>query len=141
MPGVSFFVDPGFEPIRQHIDRLSTQVDDMSDFFEDVGLAITASTIRRMNQGLRPDGQPQKPVNRGGTPLVDTGVHLRDTMTYGASRGSVESGTNSVIGAIHQFGGKTGRNKSTKIDERPYLGLSTDDVLEIEALTLEYLDV
>ena len=36
-------------------------------------------------------------------------------------------GTNKVYAAIHQFGGKAGRNRETTIPARPYLGLSNTD--------------
>ncbi len=35
-------------------------------------------------------------------------------------------GTNLEYAAIHQFGGRTGRNKATKITARPYLPIDDD---------------
>lgn len=40
-------------------------------------------------------------------------------------------GTNKDYAAIHQFGGKAGRNKKVEIPARPYLSLTTNDEKQI----------
>ncbi len=42
-------------------------------------------------------------------------------------------GTNVGYGAIHQFGGKTGRHESVELPARPYLPLTGDNELQPEA--------
>ena len=41
---------------------------------------------------------------------------------------------------IHQFGGMAGRNRSTEIPARPYLGLSAEDRDEILDAASDYLE-
>ncbi len=45
-----------------------------------------------------------------------------------------EVGTNKVYAAIHQFGGRAGRNHASIIPARPFLGLGADDKAEIIAI-------
>lgn len=48
--------------------------------------------------------------------------------------------TNKIYAAIHQFGGKAGRNKSATIPARPFLALRDDDIREIRDAIADYLD-
>lgn len=65
--------------------------------------------------------------------LVESIQHL----VYGAE--AVEIGSNLVYAATHQFGDPARRVKGQtwSIPARPYLGLSTDDLDELEALILD----
>jgi len=40
-------------------------------------------------------------------------------------------GTNKIYAAIHQFGGKAGRNKNVEIPARPYLKVGNEENAEI----------
>lgn len=48
-------------------------------------------------------------------------------------------GSNKDYAAIHQLGGKAGKNKKVKIPTRPYLQLTDDDFEEILDTTEKYL--
>jgi len=48
-------------------------------------------------------------------------------------------GSNLPYAAIHQLGGKAGKNKSANIPARPYLSLTEDDYKEILQKTQKYL--
>lgn len=48
-------------------------------------------------------------------------------------------GTNKAYAAIHQFGGKAGRNKKNEITARPYLELGEKDKAEILKISEDYL--
>lgn len=48
-------------------------------------------------------------------------------------------GSNLPYAAIHQKGGKAGRNKKVEIPARPYLKLSDDDFEEILDVTEKFL--
>ncbi len=48
-------------------------------------------------------------------------------------------GSNLPYAAIHQLGGKAGKNKSANIPARPYLNLTEDDYKEILQETQKYL--
>ena len=52
---------------------------------------------------------------------------------------SVVIGSNLPYAAIHQLGGKAGKNKSANIPARPYLNLTGDDYKEILQETQKYL--
>jgi phage virion morphogenesis protein len=55
--------------------------------------------------------------------LTDYG-HLRRSLIYEAfPDGSVLFGSNVIYSRIHQEGGKAGRNRSAKIEPRPFLGV------------------
>ena len=57
---------------------------------------------------------------RDGQTLQDTGRLMGSVSTDHDDRQAVV-GTNVVYGAIHQFGGKTGRNESVELPARPFL--------------------
>lgn len=65
--------------------------------------------------------------------------HLRNSITFRASRTGVEIGTNLAYGALHQFGGQAGRGRKITVPARPYLGLSAADEDKIEGLAQDYL--
>jgi phage virion morphogenesis protein len=48
-------------------------------------------------------------------------------------------GTNKVYAAIHQFGGKAGRNKKVEVSARPYLKLENSDLNDIKTSVQKYL--
>ena len=52
---------------------------------------------------------------------------------------SVVIGSNLPYAAIHQLGGKAGKNKSANIPARPYLNLTENDYKEILQETKKYL--
>ena len=75
----------------------------------------TLSARRKRNR--RPSKYPQ------GITLADTGTLLK-SINYKRWRNGVSIGSNLVYARIHQLGGRTGRNRSTKIPKRPYLFFS-----------------
>jgi len=71
--------------------------------------------------------------------LVGPGGHLVNSINWQADRDSVAIGTNRVYAAIHQFGGKAGRNKKVTIPARPYMVVQDEDLVEINAVLEDYL--
>lgn len=69
------------------------------------------------------------------TTLVDT-KDLMNSIEFLVHEGKkrVEIGTNLDYAAIHQFGGRTGKNKKTKIPKRPYLYFTSVNRLFIKRL-------
>lgn len=139
MSGVGIHIEADFQPIYSVFGKMVKEGSDTSELMDAVGLAMVSSTVDRFSTGSGPDGSKWKPVLRGGSPLVDEGL-LRGSMTYLYSDDEVLWGSNMVYAAIHQFGGKAGRNKSVKIDARPFVGVSDDDEAEIEALAYDFLE-
>lgn len=105
--------------------------------FGEIGSQLASSVAQRFKDGVDPDGNPWEPSERakreGGKTLVDHEV-LKSSITYNAYTDSVEVGSNMVYAAIHQFGGKTGRNHATTLVARPFLGINADDEDEIEGI-------
>jgi len=88
---------------------------------DEIGGALVASTQRRFEAGVGPDGAPWKPSRRaqkeGGKTLVDTGRLLRSIthrVSVSGSQAELEVGTNVVYAGIHQFGGTIKRRARTQ---------------------------
>jgi len=109
---------------------------------EEIGEMLTSSTVERFDTSTAPDGTPwpisQRAEKEGGKTLVDTG-RLRGSIGYEASPDQVVVGSNLVYARIHQLGGKTGRGHAVTMPERPYLGISEDDIKEARAILADHL--
>lgn len=64
---------------------------------------------------------------------------LASSITSKFDENSAVVGTNKVYAAIHQLGGKAGRNKKVKIPARPYLLISDSEINVIKRESEEYL--
>ena len=71
-------------------------------------------------------------------PLTKTGA-LRRSITTKVFRNRFTVGTSIPYSAIHQLGGKAGRNKSVKIPARPYLIFQKIDIENINQLVSDYI--
>lgn len=65
---------------------------------------------------------------------------LAASITGEYSQNSAMVGTNKEYAAIHQFGGKAGKNKKVEIPARPYLNLDEKDLNNILKTALNYLE-
>lgn len=112
--------------------------------FEEIGAYLDSSVEIRFKDGIDPDGnqwQPsQRALNEGDNTLVDFG-HLRDSITHAVflDGSGVEHGSDMVYSAIHQFGGKAGRNHSVELVARPFIGINADDEDEIKGIRDDFL--
>ncbi|NDV18265.1 phage virion morphogenesis protein [Pseudodesulfovibrio sp. JC047] len=82
------------------------------------------------------------PAELGGLSLglVDKGASgLMGSIGYEASTNDVVWGTNKVYARIHQLGGETGRGHAVTLPERPYIGISEDDIDEARAILADHL--
>ncbi len=82
---------------------------------------------RRKKQGLWPGKILQA---RG-----DLAASVQSSFT----KNSAIVSTNIIYAALHQFGGRAGRNKSATIPARPFLALREDDIKEIKDAIADYL--
>lgn len=113
-----------------------------------------SSTQQRFVDEKSPDGEKWKSTRRGGQVLRDTG-RLFGSLTQKATLTTAQWGTNVIYAAIHQFGGtikpkKQGgrlvfrglngmvRVSQVKIPSRPFLGITTEDRREIDALVTDW---
>lgn len=125
--------------------RLAAVLSHPEDIMDRIGRYLVASTHRRFERERAPDGTPwlksARAIAEGNRTLTDTG-RLRGSIEYtltDSGRG-VEIGTNVVYAAIHQFGGRAGRERRAKIPARPYLGVDEHDrdtILRIVAHAIE----
>lgn len=123
---------------------------DFGKVHDEIGEYLVSETHERFKKGVGPDGKAWPPSRRasaeGGQTLVDSKV-LQNSMTFKASAGRVEVGTNDKRAAVHQNGAtikakrakflkfKVGdqwvAKKQVKIPARPFLGISDHDQVEI----------
>lgn len=105
---------------------------------DDIGAGLHTLTMDRFLTSTSPHGITWEPSIRalleGGKTLVDQG-HLRDSFTWQIFMGldGLEFGSDMIYAAIHQSGGKAGRNHAVELPARP--------ILPDEDLPDEYLDV
>lgn len=103
-----------------------------------LGETVLRSTRERAARQVDPSGIPWRPLSeeyakhkarkRPGVPILKFDFHmLGDQLDYQVHDDFVELGTNAVYGAIHQFGGKTGRGHKATMPSRPFLGVSDED--------------
>jgi len=66
---------------------------------------------------------------------------LAASVTWLATSNQAVVGTNKIYAAIHQFGGEAGRKPArVQIPGRPFLGLTENDLKEIEEILKRYID-
>ena len=118
--------------VRAALRRLVATVAAPRATFDRIGAYLVTATLDRFDREQGPDGKPwQKSIRAmadGGLTLTDHG-DLRGSITHNVAGDGreVRVGSNLVYAAIHQFGGKAGRNKSVTLPARPYLGISARD--------------
>lgn len=90
--------------------------------------SIVGTMESAVTQNFEVGGRPEwkKLKLRQGTPLVDT-ENLMASITSEYNNNEAIVGTNEPYAAIHQFGGKAGRNKRAEIPKRPFLTLTEED--------------
>jgi len=96
------------EPALEEVAGYKLRASDATPMFANIGLAMVTSIQHRFETGIAPDGSPWPPslrvLARGGKTLIESGRLFR-SITFQASRSSVDIGSNVVYAAIHQFGG------------------------------------
>lgn len=128
-----------------------------------LGAAMRSSTLKRFKRSQGPDGRKWKTSIRAATEdgktLIDSG-QLRSSIRTRSDASGFAVGTNAKHAATHQFGekGRTIRAKNKKvlrfrvdgqwiskkkvritIPARPFLGLSDDDMEEIQATVEDFI--
>ena len=116
--------------LRQSLSALDLAATDLSPVMRKIaGTLLTETPLNFLDEG-RPGWIPSLAAEeRDGQTLQQTGRLMGSIDTdYDDRQAAV--GTNVVYGAIHQFGGEAGRNKSVEILARPYLPLTEDGELQ-----------
>ena len=143
MAGVSIHVTGQIKEFEGKLYLLATL--DWRDMHREFGEAILTSTMARWKKEVNPTGRPWTPLSprtlkrkRGERILVEHRT-LQNSITYRAYSDRVIVGSNVVYAGIHQFGGFAGRGRKVKIPARPYLGVSQEDLEELEGIVNEKL--
>ena len=123
-----------------------------------IGEALVSSTKKRFEDECGPDGQEWSKSHRaraeGGKTLSAT-ARLKNSITYRAGATNVEIGTNVKYAHVHQngmeikpktakflrfqIGGMWAKKKKVTIPARPFLGISDDDVAEIDGTIADHI--
>ncbi len=138
MAGVSVLIKGDWSRFRNRLNRL-TRID-WTGLHQDLGEALLTGTMQRWKEEKDPTGKhwvghdpDVKAKDRSKQILVETRT-LQNSITYKAESDKVVVGTNVVYARIHQYGGFAGRGRKVKIPARPYLGISQDDLEEMQAI-------
>lgn len=153
--------------VKLQIDGLNTALNGIekissaaarADLMDRIGAYGVASTQDRFLDETSPEGQKWKKSRRarddGGQTLRDSNI-LFQSLTHNASAQAAEWGSNLIYAGIHQNGGDIvpknaaalvfnigGRKVITQkvtMPARPYLGLSSDDEVEIQAIADDWV--
>lgn len=134
--------------------ELEARLGDLRTPLNDIAEYLHRSTDDRFRQQIGPDGSPWVPLSattlarKKGTRILRESGTLQDTLRHQVSGDELSFGTDRLYGAVHQFGQPSGGSGKTRrgapipwgdIPARPYLGLSTEDKLEILAIITQYL--
>jgi len=102
--------------------------------FNIAGQILTKSVRKNFTSQGRPTkwqdlAESTKKKKKGNKILINRGMAggLMGSINYQSTNSDVRVGTPKVYGAIHQFGGKAGRNKKTTIPQREYLLIQPED--------------
>ncbi len=135
MAGVQLKLDMDADDAFAGFKRLVALGVDPSQELNLIGAALEDSTLERFETNIAPDGTPWPPSARAqaqhGQTLVDTS-RLRDSIGYEVTAEELTLGSNVIYAAIHQGGGKAGRNLAVELPARAFLGVSESDQTVID---------
>ncbi len=131
----------GLGPIQERLKNLGAL--QMAEVMDAVGQLVEGQTHRRIREEqTTPEGAPfaewspeYAATRKSGQKKLFSGGDLDDSIQHflDPAGGQVEIGTNLVYAATHQFG-------RGGIPARPFLGLSGENLREIDRLVTEILD-
>lgn len=107
------------------IARVAQRADDLTPFFTEWGTFLVTSTQRRFHAQVDPTGMPWTPLapstlkrkaKRARTRILHDQGHLRQSLTFLATRTELQVGTNMPYGPTHQFGAIIHRYAHTRTD-------------------------
>lgn len=137
----------GIDEVIKGLNELKKKVKNLTPVMNEIGNYIKNESELSFEKQQSPFGEKWKPLSvatltpmisytkkgkvskaseqalKGRLILVRSG-RLVNSITYKADASSVTIGTNLIYAAIHQFGGKAGRNRAVNIPARPYMPIS-----------------
>lgn len=138
------------QEILDKISELAKRGEDLRPLMKNIAGVFADSTEENFAKEGRPDKwvdlsqitkDKRKEINKwpGMILQVDGGLASSISTDYGDDYALI--GSNKEYAAIHQLGGKAGRNKKVKIPARPYLKLTEEDYAEILDKVEKYLNI
>jgi len=128
--------------------ELKNKIGNFEAFFKNAGEVLLENTKQRFTDETDPDGNRWKELSpaykkkkKGHKILQELGENggLSGTLAYHATPDALLIGSVKKYAAIHQLGGKTGKNHAATIPARPYLGLSKKDLDDLSNLIDDFL--
>lgn len=139
--GIRLSYEINSKPLHELLSRIANA--DTRLMFDEVGGYLDSEVSQRFKEGVDWQGNALAPSIRaemeGGKTLVNFG-HLRDSYTHNVflDGKGVEHGSDMIYSAIHQFGGKTGRNHAVEMPIRAVMGINSDDEAEISNIVEDF---
>lgn len=115
---------------------LAKKCENLRSLMKNIAGIFASSTEENFKNEGRPDKwtdlkditkAKRKKINKWPGQILQVEDLLASSITTFYDDESAVIGTNQPYAAIHQLGGKAGKNKSVEIPARPYLKLSDDD--------------
>ena len=125
--------------LNQVLDKLFEKTSNLKPLMKNIAGIMADAVEKNFKQEGRPEWANLKEstiklrTKKGNWPgkILQMRGELAASITSEYSENSAIVGTNKAYAAIHQFGGKTGRNKKVTISARPYLKLDIQDKTKI----------
>ena len=136
---------PQLEGIEARIRRLAAGLADTEPLLEALGAELETQTRRRIEiERTAPDGTPWPEwsdayarTRHGGHELLQAEGNLLDSIQSLAGADLVETGSNLVYAALHQFGGEP---VDIPVEARAYLGIGPDSEAGLDAILNDWAD-
>lgn len=148
--------DRGLDAVLASMEQLADP-NDRFEMMDSIGRLVQEQTRHRIaTQKTAPDGTPWAP-NRRGSSILYASHRLAESIDYISTLDQITVGSPLVYARIHQTGGtitaKNGKSlrffaggngqpifvKSVTMPARPYLGLSADNIDEIESVVGDFM--
>lgn len=115
------------ENISRLLGKVAEKTQNRQDLMADLAETMRLAVDKNFEMEGRPDWQGLARPNKSGKILQGKSRDLRSKIISKSDNSEAIVGSNKVYAAIHQFGGKAGRNKRAKIPKRPFLTLTEED--------------
>ncbi|WP_297578735.1 phage virion morphogenesis protein [uncultured Helicobacter sp.] len=118
------------EELQDKLERLSKALENKTPLLRRIANTMQNTIEESFDKQASPFGEKWKPnapktlqKKRGNKILIQSGL-LSQSFTQKVTGNSAQVGTNKQYAAIHQFGGKAGRNKRVTIPARPFMPIN-----------------
>lgn len=137
------------EELQEKLERLSKALENKTPLLQRIANTTQNIIEESFDKQASPFGEKWKPNSpktlqkkRGNKILIKSGL-LSQSFTSKITGNGTQIGTNKAYAAIHQFGGKAGRNKKVNIPARPFLPINKGEEIPVgvgERLESEVVD-